>query len=110
MTASVVNLSARELTAITQWAEETRSISEIRLFGKLSRARGPDKGDIGLAVTVTSHERRNAGLGLFCSLADGWKRQLRETTGCHVSLWWFGPESPVYEYLRADGVVIWSRS
>src|SRR5262245_32641081 len=108
MTASDVQLSAHELAAITEWAEKAHSVTEIRLFGKPPGARGPAKDEINLAVTVTSDGKRDAGFGLFCSFADRWQKQLRETTGRHVCIWWFGPESPVYEDLRADGVLIWS--
>jgi len=110
MTALNVELSARELAEIIQWAKETTWISEIRLYGKPPRTRGPVKSEIGLAVTVTSDGKGDAAFGLFCSLADRWQKQLRETTNRHVSVWWFGPESPIYEYLRADGVLIWSRT
>ena|SRR5262245_36715098 len=110
MTASGLQLSAREFTAITQWANETRSISEIRLYGKRLNTKGPTKSEIGLAVTVSSDEPRASPFGVFCSLVDRWQRQLRDITGRHVSVWWFGPESPVYEDLRAHCVLIWSRT
>jgi predicted XRE-type DNA-binding protein/predicted nucleotidyltransferase len=110
MTTPHVDLAEHELSAIARWAEQTPWIFEIRLFG--SRAKGttrPDS-DIDLAVTVTSNERGNNALGIFCARADQWKRQLGERTGRPVSLQWYGPESPVYEFLRTAGILIWSRT
>jgi predicted nucleotidyltransferase len=110
MTTLRVDLAKHELSAIARWAEQTPWIFEIRLFG--SRAKGtarPDS-DIDLAVTVTSNERENTAFGVFCALADQWKRQLGERTGRHVCVQWYGPESPVYEFLRSEGILIWSRT
>jgi predicted nucleotidyltransferase len=110
MTTSHVDLAKHELSAIAQWAEQTPWIFEIRLFG--SRAKGTKRPDneIDLAVTVTSDERGNTVLGVFCARADQWKSQLEERTGRPVSVQWYGPESPVYEFLRTEGTLIWSRT
>lgn len=103
------NLSEQEVLAITEWARETARISEIRLVGKPPRIRGSSKSDLGLAVSVSSAARGGPAFGIFCSLAGDWQKQLEARTGHRVSLWWFGPQSPVYEDLRAEAVLIWSR-
>ena len=105
-----VQLSAREFSAITEWANETRSISEIRLCRTPPKSRRATKTEVGLAVTVSSDAAGNSAFGVFCSLVDRWQRQLQDITGRHVSVWWFGPESPVYEELRTHSVLIWSRN
>ena len=110
MAASTVALSEQEVLAISEWAKETPRISEIRVFGKPARTRRPAKSEIGLALTVSNVGTGDRGFGTFCSCADDWQKQLGERTGRRVSLWWFGPESPIYEHLHADGVLIWSRT
>jgi hypothetical protein len=110
MAASDAKLSEREVLAITEWAKETARISAIHLVGKPPRIRGSTKSDIGLAVAVSSVARGDPAFGIFCSLARDWQKQLGERTGHRVSLWWFGPESPIYDDLRAEAVLIWSRS
>jgi hypothetical protein len=110
MASSDLTLSRREVLAITEWAKETCRICEVRVVAKPLRLRGPAKSDIGLAVTVSSVGSDDRGFGMFCSRAGDWQKQLRAKTGNQVSLWWFGPESPIYEYLRADAVLLWSRT
>jgi predicted nucleotidyltransferase len=110
MTTPHVDLAKNELSAIAQWAGQTPWISEIRLFGSRAKRTARPDSDIDLAVTVTSDERGNPAFGVFCALADQWKRQLQERTGRHVCVQWYGPESPVYEFLRTEGILIWSRT
>ena len=109
MTIPDVDLSARELSAITRWADETPSISEIRVFGKRAKSTALLSSDIDLALTVISNQRGRPAFGIFCSLAGHWQRQLGESTGRRVSVWWYGQQSPVYEHLQAEGILIWSR-
>jgi predicted nucleotidyltransferase len=104
-----VDIAKHELSAITQWAEESPWIFEIRLFGTRAKGTARSGSGIDLAVTVTSNDRGNPAFGVFCSLVHQWQKQLAERTGRRVSVWWYGPESPVYEFLRAEGVLIWSR-
>jgi hypothetical protein len=110
MAAPDAKLSEREVLAITEWARETARISEIRLVGTPPRIKGSAKSELGLAVTVSSLARSDPGFAVFCSLVGNWQKQLGERTGHRVSLWWFGPESPIYEDLRAEAVLIWARS
>jgi predicted nucleotidyltransferase len=106
----MVTLSARELSAITRWAKVNPWISEVRLFGKRAKNKVLPNSDIDLAITVTRDGMGEPALGVFCSLLDHWQRQLKEETGRRVSVWWYGPESPVYEHLQAEAVLIWSRT
>src|ERR1700750_553592 len=107
MAASGLALFQPEVLAIAEWARQTPRISEIRIVGKPPRTRRPIKCDIGLAVAVSGAGTEGSGFGIFCSLAGHWQKQLEQRIGRRVSLWWFGPESPIYEYLVADGVLIW---
>jgi predicted nucleotidyltransferase len=109
MTTPHVYLARHELSAIAQWAEQNPRIFEVRLFGSWAKGTARPGSDIDLAVAVISNERGNTALGIFCAFADKWQRQLVEKTGHHVSVQWYGPESPVYEFLQTEGIVIWSR-
>jgi predicted nucleotidyltransferase len=109
MATTNADLSAHELSAITRWAEEIPPISEIRLFGKRAKSTTLPNSDIDLAVTVINPQSGSPGFGVFFSLLEQWQRQLAERTGCRVRVWWYGPESPVYEHLQAESILIWSR-
>jgi predicted nucleotidyltransferase len=71
-----IDLSEEQLSAIAQWAEQTRYISEVRLFG--SRAKGtsrPDS-DIDVAVTIAGDIPGQTPAGLYTRFATSWREEL----------------------------------
>jgi len=106
-----LDLVPRQLRAIEQWARDTSSVVEVRLFG--DRARGDSKptSDIDLCITLRMKGRGNTVLGIYTALAEEWRLllvQLLEVD--HVTLVLYPPEEPaVHARVEREAVLIWQR-
>jgi predicted nucleotidyltransferase len=78
--------------SIAQWAELTRQIRRVWVFG--SRAKGthrPDS-DIDVAIELDALEDSEQTLALWIAQAGHWESQLQSRIGVNVDLEWFDPD------------------
>ena len=106
-----VDLIPKQLRTIEQWARDTTSVVEVRLFGSRSRGDSTAASDVDLCITMRVAGRGSTALGRYTALADEWQRQLAELLEVHhVSLEWYTPQDPAKRAeVDREAVIIWQR-
>lgn len=78
-----IDLTAREVAAIVQWAEKTPEIEAVLLFG--SRAKGTSKPDSDADLALVIYENQFP-LAAFIGEGEDWQNHLRAVTGLAVNI------------------------
>jgi predicted nucleotidyltransferase len=107
-----IDLIPKQLRAIEQWARDTTSVVEVRLFGSRARGDSTPASDVDLCITMRVARRGSTALGRYTALADEWQQRLAESLEVHhVSLEWYPPQDPVVRVkVDREAVLLWQRA
>ena len=103
-----MQLTERQLRAITDWAHLTPLVKEVRLFGSRAKGCAKPESDVDLAVTIGGGDPGTI-LGNYIAFADQWERDLSEALGLDVKLNHLNtalPESKVRQYCQDFSLVL----
>jgi predicted nucleotidyltransferase len=106
-----MDLTAVSRQTIIEWAERTKCITEVRLFG--SRAKGcarPDS-DVDLAVTIAADHTGDS-FSIFVADRGDWEMELLRLTGLCVDVQLYDKDqgAKVYAYCQEASVLLYSRN
>lgn len=92
------------LLSIQDWAEETKAIREVYLFGSRARGTADEESDVDICISLMPPDgSHNWSLGDYMVQGDSWQRQLSERLGRSVSLEAVTDEPP------SGSVLLWAR-
>jgi predicted nucleotidyltransferase len=111
--AMTIDMRGEWLVAIRAWAERTKAVKEVWLFGSRAHGDATDDSDIDLAIALMPREgRTDWALSDYTRLGDDWQRELARLVGRHVSLEAVRPNSDPEkdDMVRGNWHCLWARA
>jgi predicted nucleotidyltransferase len=79
-----MGITAEQVQAIRKWAQATKHVGEVRLYGSQATGLATDKSDIDLAITIAGADGGNTVPGIYLRFADEWQHELSRLVGSEV--------------------------